>query len=366
MSGFLGHLALQQRVLPTYRVPFIKMLARACNGGLSVYAGMPCQVEGISAVDQLEDAQFILGRNLHFKDPSSRYYLCWQRGLVGWLVECDPDALIVEANPRYLSTRIAVRWMQNHGRPVLGWGLGVPHGGNPLELILRRSFLISLDGIIAYSNRGAAEYRSLGIGNVSVVYNAVAKRPVRKIPNRPAVKDGKSVVLFVGRLQVRKRLDILFEACRDLPADLQPELIIVGEGPARSNFEDIAKQVYPGTVFTGAVHGKDLDPFFEKADLFVLPGTGGLAIQQAMTFGLPVIVAQGDGTQEDLVRPENGWQVPPGDQESFTTVLCEALSDIPRLQQMGVESYRIVSEEINLEMMVMRFVEALNNVQKTY
>ena len=42
---------------------------------------------------------------------------------------------------------------------------------------------------------------------------------------------------------------------------------------------------------------------FAGADLFVLPGTGGLAVQEAMSYALPVIVAKGDGTQEDLVRP---------------------------------------------------------------
>jgi len=30
-----------------------------------------------------------------------------------------------------------------------------------------------------------------------------------------------------------------------------------------------------------------------------------------MAYGLPVIVAEGDGTQSDLVRPENGWRIPP-------------------------------------------------------
>jgi glycosyltransferase involved in cell wall biosynthesis len=83
-----------------------------------------------------------------------------------------------------------------------------------------------------------------------------------------------------------------------------------------------------------------------------------------MTHGLPVIVAQGDGTQDDLVRPENGWQVPPGDQTAFTTVLRNALSNISRLRKMGNESYRIVTEEINLEAMAASFIAAVNTVKR--
>jgi glycosyltransferase involved in cell wall biosynthesis len=99
-----------------------------------------------------------------------------------------------------------------------------------------------------------------------------------------------------------------------------------------------------------------------EADLFVLPGTGGLAIQEAMSYGLPVIVAQGDGTQDDLVRAENGWQVPPDDFEALIAAMKDALSDVARLRRMGEESYRIVKEEINIEKMVDTFVTVLTQL----
>ena len=108
----------------------------------------------------------------------------------------------------------------------------------------------------------------------------------------------------------------------------------------------------------------ELEADFTWADLFVLPGTGGLAVQQAMAYGLPVIVAQGDGTQDDLVRPGNGWQIPPDDLGQLAAALETALEDVSRLRQMGAESYRIVSEEINLERMVAVFVDALNNLTR--
>ncbi len=81
-----------------------------------------------------------------------------------------------------------------------------------------------------------------------------------------------------------------------------------------------------------------------------------------MSHGLPVIVAKGDGTQDDLVRAGNGWQIPPGDYQALVSTMKDALSDVPRLRKMGAESYRIVSQEINLEKMVEAFVMALNSV----
>lgn len=85
-----------------------------------------------------------------------------------------------------------------------------------------------------------------------------------------------------------------------------------------------------------------------------------MAVQEAMAHGLPVLVAKGDGTQDDLVRAANGWQVPPQDYEALLKTLRLALSDVGRLRGLGKESFRIVSEEINLEKMVEVFVDALN------
>jgi glycosyltransferase involved in cell wall biosynthesis len=71
-------------------------------------------------------------------------------------------------------------------------------------------------------------------------------------------------------------------------------------------------------------------------------------------------MGQGDGTNDDLVRPANGWQLTGS--ETLADVLQEALSNASRLRVMGTESYRIVSEEINLERMVEIFVGAVNRL----
>ena len=41
MTRFPGRLAVQQRVLPSYRAPFFDLLASACDGGMSLFAGRP-------------------------------------------------------------------------------------------------------------------------------------------------------------------------------------------------------------------------------------------------------------------------------------------------------------------------------------
>ena len=362
MRSFPGRLALQQRVLPSYRVPFFDELAAACRGGLSLFAGHARANESI-VLGRPQVANFTPARNIHLL--TGPLYLCYQPGLVDWLADWDPDVLIVEANPRYLSTPVAVRWMRRRRRPVIGWGLGAPAFSGLLLRFRQKqrgNFLHQFDGLIAYSQRGAEEYRMLGFPRekVFVAHNAVSPKPAAALDRGPLTADRASI-LFVGRLQARKRIDALLRACAALPE--KPHLTIVGDGPERPNLESIARQVFPSAQFAGARQADELIPYYAKADLFVLPGTGGLAVQQAMSHGLPVIVAKGDGTQDDLVRQENGWQIPAGDDGALLATLGDALSDISRLRKMGQASFRIVEQEINLEKMTEAFVLALNSVQ---
>jgi glycosyltransferase involved in cell wall biosynthesis len=363
-NRFPGRLGLQQRVLPSYRAPFFDLLAQSCDRGLSLFAGLPRPGEGIASTDKLQVANYRSGNNLHLFGGS--FYLCYQRGLVSWLTDWDPDALILEANPRYLAAPSAVKWMHARGRRVIGWGLGAPPLSGFLAGVRHRrwsQFLGQFDALIAYSRRGADEYAALGFPKqkVFVAPNAVSPQPVSKPPSRPSKFNIRPVILFVGRLQARKRLDSLLRACSEMP-EPQPRLVIVGDGPERSDLVSLAGQVYPSAEFIGAKHGPELDPYFAQADLFVLPGTGGLAVQQAMSHGLPVLVAKGDGTQDDLVRDANGWQIAPDDYPALVEALRSALSDVKRLRAMGKVSYRIVKDEINLEKMVEIFVKALNSL----
>ena len=364
MKRFPGKVGLIQRVLPAYRAPFFDTLADACQGGLGVFAGSPRPAEMIHTAEALDQAHLTRGVNLHLF--SGRAYLCLQFGLLRWLGAWHPEVLIVEANPRYLRTAAAVRWMRRRGHPMIGWGLGAPPLSGPLASLRRQRrarFIQQFDALITYSRTGAEEYAQLGFpaDRIFTAVNAVTPPPAHPLTDRPPLASGQRArALFVGRLQARKLVDQLLQTCADLPQDLQPELVIVGDGPDRPRLQTLAAQVYPRAAFTGALFDDDLAAQFRAADLFVLPGTGGLAVQQAMSYGLPVIAAEADGTQADLVRPANGWQVPPGDPDALRAALLTALSDIPRLRKMCAESYRIVAEEVNLEQMVAVFVEALN------
>ena len=361
----IPRIGILQRVLPAYRANLFDLLADACGGNVSVFAGEGRKEEMITpAVPQR--AKYHRAHNYHFFNGA--LYICWQGGLLNWLQDWDPHVLIVEANPRYLHTHAALRWMHSRGRKVIGWGLGAPaisHDLLGIQHCLRKRFVRQFDAVITYSTQGAREYQQLAFEptRIFIAPNAAALRPTQPIPDRPyAYRGGRPVVAFVGRLQQRKRVDALIEACAALPADFQPLLWVIGDGPDRYALEQLAQDVYPLTTFYGALHGKNLGQRLAKADLFVLPGTGGLAVQEAMSYGLPVIVGEADGTQSDLVRDENGWLLTQPTPQALADLMIDALADVSSLREKGRASYRIVNEEINLEKMVSVFSDAISEV----
>jgi glycosyltransferase involved in cell wall biosynthesis len=376
-GSFSGDVGIQQRILPAYRAAFFDRLARMCPGRLELFAGQPAAGEGIHTGVNLQAVQWRPARNLHFLRRN--LYFCWQQGLITWLREFRPDVLVVEANPRLLSNYAGIRLMKAWGRPVIGWGLGILDWAAPKPVLsmrkhVLRRFYTCFDGLIAYSSKGAHDYQELGFPaeNVFVAPNAVsneeAERLFRRLDQDPRLIDewkgtlglsDKPVVLYVGRLIRQKRVGDLIEACSKISDAC--ELLIVGDGPERPMLGALANRLLPKTRFLGHRTGEELALCFAAADLFVLPGPGGLAVQEAMSYGKPVIVASGDGTQADLIRDgKNGFHVPSGDIFAMARAIEVCIKDRTRFYQMGVESRRIVKDGHNLDAMVQTFIKALN------
>jgi hypothetical protein len=176
---FMGKVGLQQRVFPNYRAEFFDRLAVSCGGNLSLFAGLPRRSESIITADGIKNGAHVKARNIHLF--SDRFYICLQAGLVAWLNSWDPDVLVLEANPRYLTNRTAIKWMHQRSRPVLGWGLGVPYATGALAGMQaqgRDRYLTLFDAMISYSSLGAEQYVAAGMPE-NQVFVAVKCQKIR-------------------------------------------------------------------------------------------------------------------------------------------------------------------------------------------
>ena len=174
--------------------------------------------------------------------------------------------------------------------------------------------------------------------------------------------DGKRVVLFVGSLTQTKGIHLLIQAYGKMPELHQStSLLIVGDGPERAPAEQLAQDLDlgDGVKFASTVY-EGVEAYFQLADLMVLPGTGGLAISESMTHGLPVICSAGDGVEVDLIdEGVNGFRVAPNNVEDLVEKMRIALQSPEKLKDMGAASRRIISERANIDRYMNEMLSAI-------
>ena len=174
-----------------------------------------------------------------------------------------------------------------------------------------------------------------------------------------------TVILSVGALLPQKRVDTLIQAYSRVRRERSDAaLVIVGDGSSRKALEQLAQRLGAKSVFfAGRVD--ESNAYFAMADLFVLPGLGGLALNQAMAFGKPVICSEADGTERDLVvEGVNGRIVRPGDEEALEEAMVDLLADGERRAEMGRASRRIVREKVNFRNLVAGISKAIDSVSE--
>ena len=159
---------------------------------------------------------------------------------------------------------------------------------------------------LAPSNWSCEDLKSTGVPNVHLWPRGVdsqkfspEKRDINLRCQLLADRPDRKLVGYVGRLANEKRIDDL--ATLDARDDIQ--LVIVGEGPARSRLERVLKNAR----FVGYQSGEDLARYYASLDIFVHTGkheTFCQSVQEALASGVPVI-APNFGGPTDLVK--HGW-----------------------------------------------------------
>ncbi|MCL2289908.1 MAG: glycosyltransferase family 4 protein [Bacteroidetes bacterium] len=208
--------------------------------------------------------------------------------------------------------------------------------------------------------------------NIHVTYNTTDTEALIKersfIQTEPKILPPNNYrLLHVGRLVKWKRVDLLIQAVKKLVNSFPTlQLVIIGDGPEKENLiqQAIDNGIDSHILFAGGVHDpKMLGKYMNEATIYVLAGMGGLSINDAMTYGLPVVCSVCDSTERDLVRHgENGFFFKENDVNSLVQVLDQLLRSPELCKQMGEKSKQIIENEINLETVTNRYYQAFKEI----
>jgi glycosyltransferase involved in cell wall biosynthesis len=368
------NLIILQRVVPHYRVPLFERL-HELYGWRVVCAANPPSGTGL---ELKLNAPWLVTREMAFPDARNEFKV---QSDIGALVEdLKPDAIVAEfslsANWTYT---LAGRRLLRRGPKLAFW----THGYNfrrsldaPKDIsmqLARLPLLACADAVVCYSEDGARWVKSwLPRKPVIVAHNTldIEKFPGRSLP-MPRAAEGIHI-LSVGRMTPDKNFPMLVRVFRSLlEACPAAKFTLIGDGPDAGVVRELANLEIGRRIFLpGAIHDDaSLAPYFRSADVFVYAGNIGLAANQALAYGVPILIfEQGkNGPRHSpeaayVIEGQTGWRISPSTEDALLDRLIALAKQSPEMRATTrISAFNYANDNLRMEVMVRDFGQ-LNDI----
>jgi colanic acid/amylovoran biosynthesis glycosyltransferase len=269
-------------------------------------------------------------------------YLAESCVLLGWFSQ----AKIAHVHAHFGTNSTTVALLCNAlGGPAYSFTVHGPEEFDKVKSISLTQKVARAAFVVAISHFGRSQlYRWCPLedwSKIHVVHCGVDSSFLESAPT-PIPSSSEPSLVCVGRLCAEKGQLLLLQAASQLVQQEIPfKLILVGDGPLRSELEALIKQLAltDRVEITGWADGAQVRQAILSARALVLPSFAeGLpvVIMEALALGRPVISTYVAGIPE-LIEPDVcGWLVPPGSVEELVIAMKKALqTPVEKLDQMG-------------------------------
>jgi glycosyltransferase involved in cell wall biosynthesis len=310
--------AVSQRFLPHYRVAFYEWLVEKLDSSgitLRLFYGYPMgPVSSFRWSIRIGGIKFTLPLGELTETAVISPRVLFQ------LLQFRPDVVIVEDIAGLPNSVVAAIYCRILRKPYLIWGLGtIPAKRRSMLRYLLWPLIKFLysgsSAFICYSKHAQEVYAVWGKPTF-LAPNAALLSPTKShvekvtIQLRKKYRSSSKSIVAIGELKYQKRFDVLLVAFSRLRAK-GVELHIIGDGPERHALARLADELaiiervrFHGAIFDNEKKGE----IISRCWVGVLPGRGGLVIQELMYWGTPVICGAADGTERDnVIHGRNGF-----------------------------------------------------------
>lgn len=291
--------------------------------------------------------------------------------VVSKIAEIKPDVVINAAHSGNWSHWKISAQKNRLGFKLVSWLCGYEFHPGRLKAGLLDRFIPRYDYHLAYHSNARDYAISHGAcaDQVTVIHNTIDEDKISTLPKaaarmlvvdkHPEIGDRK-IILFVGAVLAEKRIEVILEAL-DLMARKDAVLVLVGDGEHLPVIRQLCA-ARDDVVITGSIV-EGVGPYFDAAEMYVLPGTGGLGINEAMAHRLPILSGFADGSADDLVVDgENGFRLRQNTPEELAEKMAEILNSPDMAHRMGERSREMITGKFAFREFINRIVNELTRL----
>ena len=191
-----------------------------------------------------------------------------------------------------------------------------------------------------------------------------------EIYKKYAIPKNVPIILYVGRIDPEKSLDILVNSFKKLIKEApKAHLVMVGDGTAREKLEKMIKRkkLDSQTHFIGRVIGDDLSQIYRTGTVFVITSkteTQSIVLMEAMASGLPAIAVNAGAVTELVKDGENGFIFEPNDTAGIASGIYTIISNKELREKMSKNALKMIAKH-DINYTLSRFEKIYNNVLRS-
>lgn len=383
--------AIVYHYIALYRLPIFQELMKSELVDYTIYAGNDSEID-IKKVNESVSNQSIEDGGLRWKILDNKWLfrrkILWQSGLISEILKNQYDSYIFLGSPYHISTWFAAIIVRLQRKKVFYWMHGVYKDKITfIDYFKLFIFYKIANGFFLYGKRAynvLNKYKIKSKKNIHIIYNSLDYKKsleFRKVIAQKDIYDYRlkyfddkhiPVVVFIGRLNTVKRLDMLIEVQNYLKLKYKKNFfntLIIGDGEERQNLEGLVRKNDLGknVSFLGAIYEEEINSnALMYADLCVTPGEVGLTAIHSLAYGTPVISHDNLSIQmpeiESITKGVNGDLYKYNDFEDLGNVIENWLLVKPiKNQSIVKDCYAIIDKYYNPNYQLKIFESVLFN-----
>jgi glycosyltransferase involved in cell wall biosynthesis len=369
--------AILTNVLPSYRQGFYDRLFARQDIVTTVYCQPAIAGINVHSIHARYPDRIRLVKGISTKAETIGWqFTPWCAVLFGY------DVVFVDGNPRSLSRALLATVLRLLRRNVVLWTIGHSYGANQLTERTRLLWTRMFDRLFVYTDEDIRYLREKGFTTHDIVSMnngldqtridaAITAWSAPRLDEwrRSYNLSDRPVVLSCARLDPKNRFDQMIAA---MPAILSevPDAVwcVIGSGAEEQRLASLARDagLDDHVRFIGALYDEmDLAPWFLSAAVFVHPAAIGLSLLHAFGYGLPVVThgrAEHHGPEFAAFKEGlSGRTYPENDTAGLARAVIGLLHDETAQAQIRHHVQNVARTEYNVDVMVQRFVTAVQN-----